>query len=326
MIWIIIVIIIIILIFLSSFFAAAEMAFVSVNRIKVRQKAKTGVKSAVILEKLLEKPGEVVSAIVICNNLVNITASILAGFIAAVLFGNIGVGISTAVMTFLVVVFGEAIPKAYGIHNEKFAFRVSRPLNIITFVFSPISLGLSTLSNVFLKILGKEVGKKALITEEEIKIMLELGVQDGTIKKDEKHLVNEIFDFDDTETKEVFMPIKNVYFVKKNSTLRQLKIKAVETGHSRFPVYRKNKKDIVGIVHVKDSLLKDEKLQVKNIMKSVLYVNQKMKADNVLRKMQKKRAHMAVVKSKDGKIIGVVTLEDLIEEIFGEISDEHDAT
>ncbi len=326
MISIIITIIIIILIVLSSFFAAAEMAFVSVNRIKVRKKAKTGVKSAVILEKLLEKPGEVVSAIVICNNLVNITASILAGFIAALLFGNIGVGISTAIMTFLVVVFGEAIPKAYGIHNENFAFRVARPLNIITFVFSPISLGLSTLSNVFLKILGKEVGKKALITEEEIKIMLDLGVQDGTIKKDEKHLVNEIFDFDDTETKEVFIPIKNVYLVKDNSTLRQLKIKAVETGHSRFPVYKKNKKDIVGIVHVKDSLLKDEKLQVKNIMKSVLYVYQKMKADDVLRKMQKKRAHMAVVKSKGGKIIGVVTLEDLIEEIFGEISDEHDAT
>jgi putative hemolysin len=302
------------------------MAFVSVNRIKVRKKAKTGGKSAIILEKLLEKPGEVVSAIVICNNLVNISASILAGFIAAFLFGNIGVGISTAIMTFLVVVFGEAIPKAYGIHNEKFAFRVARPLKIITYIFSPISIGLSTLSNVFLKILGKEVGKKALITEEEIKIMLDLGVKDGTIKKDEKQLVNEIFDFDDTETKEVFIPIKNVYFVKENSTLRQLKIKAVETGHSRFPVYRKNKKDIVGIVHVKDSLLKDEKLKVKNIMKSVLYVQQKMKADNVLRKMQNKRAHMAVVKSKSGKNIGVVTLEDLIEEIFGEIIDEHDAT
>lgn len=223
MIWIIIIIIIGILIFLSSFFAAAEMAFVSVNRIKVRKKAKSGEKSAIILERLLEIPGEVVSAIVICNNLVNITASILAGFIAAFLFGNIGVGIATAIMTLLVVVFGEAIPKAYGIHNEKFAFRVAKSLNVLTFVFSPVSRGLSVLSNLFLKILGKEVGKKVLITEEEIKIMLDLGVQDGTIKKDEKHLVNEIFDFDDTETKEVFIPIKNVYFIKDIATLRQLK-------------------------------------------------------------------------------------------------------
>jgi putative hemolysin len=323
-IWIIVIAIICVLIFLSSFFAAAEMAFVSVNRIKVRKKAKSGNKSAVILEKLLKKPGEIISAIVICNNLVNITASILAGVAAAFLFGNIGVGVATAVMTLLVVVFGEAIPKAYGIHNEKFAFKVAKPLNFITIVFSPVSRGLSALSNVFLKILGKEVGKKAVVTEEEIKIMLDLGVQDGSIKKDEKHMVNEIFDFDDTETKEVFVPIKNVYLLNENDTLRELKKKAVKTGHSRFPVYRKNKKNIVGICHVKDALLKDEKIRIKEIIKSVLFVQHRMKADDVLREMQKKKAHMAIVKSKNGKIIGIVTLEDLIEEIFGEISDEHD--
>jgi putative hemolysin len=326
MIWIIIIAIICLLIFLSSFFAAAEMAFVSVNRIKIRKKLKAGEKNAIILEKLLKKPGEVVSAIVICNNLVNISASILAGTVAALLFGNIGVGIATAIMTFLVVVFGEAIPKAYGIHNDKFAYQVARPLNFLTIVFSPISRSLSVLSNVFLRFLGKEIGKKALITEEEIKIMLDLGVQDGTIKKDEKHLVNEIFDFDETETKEVLIPIKNVYFVHQNDTLRHLKKRAVETGHSRFPVYGKNKKDILGVVHVKDALLKDEKIHVKEIMKNVFFVRQKMKADDVLRKMQKKKAHMAVVKSKEGLILGIVTLEDLIEEIFGEISDEHDPT
>jgi putative hemolysin len=229
-------------------------------------------------------------------------------------------------MTLLVVVFGEAIPKAYGIHNEKFAFRVAKPLYVLTIVFSPVSRGLSVLSNVFLRVLGKEVGKKALVTEEEIKIMLDLGVQDGTIKRDEKHMVNEIFDFDDTETKEVFIPIKSVNFLHENDNLRQLKKRAVETGHSRFPVYRKNKKDIVGIAHVKDALLRDEKIHVKEIMKNVLFVKQKMKADDVLRKMQKKKAHMAIVESKNGKILGIVTLEDLIEEIFGEISDEHDAT
>jgi len=326
MVWIIIIVIIGVLILLSSFFAAAEMAFVSVSRIKVRKRAKIGDKNAILLEKLIKKPGEVVSAIVICNNLVNITASILAGVVAAFLFGNIGVGIATAVMTLLVVVFGEAIPKAYGIHNEKFAFRVARSLNILTIVLSPVSRGLSALSNVFLRILGKEVGKKALVTEGEIKIMLDLGVQDGTIKKDEKHMVNEIFDFDDTETKEVFIPIKNAYLLNENDTLRHLKTIALETGHSRFPVYRKNKKNIVGIAHVKDTLMKDEKIHVKEVMNSVFFVQQKMKADNLLRKMQKRKAHMAVVKSKNGKILGIVTFEDLIEEVFGEISDEHDAT
>ncbi len=254
MIWIIIIFITGLLIFFSSFFAAAEMAFVSVDRIKVNKRASSGEKNAVIIEKLLKKPGEIISSIVICNNLVNITASILAGVVAASLFGNIGVGIATAVMTLLVVVFGEAIPKAYGIHNEKFAFKVARSLMFLTVVFSPISRGLSWLSNVFLRILGKEVVKKALITEEEIKIMLDLGVQEGTIKRDEKHMLNEIFDFDDTETREVLIPIKKVYFIHQDNTLRQLKKRAVETGHSRFPVYGKNKKDIVGIAHVKDAL------------------------------------------------------------------------
>ena len=324
MIWIIIVIVVVLLIFLSSFFAAAEMAFVSVNRINVRERSKASEKNAIIIEKLLKKPGEVISAIVICNNLVNITASILAGVAAAFLFGNVGVGIATAVMTLIVVVFGEAIPKAYGIHNEKFAFRVAKYLNLLTVIFSPIAKGLSILSNVFLKMLGKEVEKKGLITEEEIKIMLELGVQDGTIKSDEKVLVNEVFDFDETETREVYTPINKVYFLKENDTLKQLKKKAVETGHSRFPVYNEKKKDIIGIAHVKDALLKDEKIKIKEIIKSVLSVKQKMKADNVLRKMQKQNVHMAIVKSKKGKIIGIVTLEDLIEEIFGEISDEHD--
>lgn len=326
MIWIILVIIIFLLISLSSFFAAAEMAFVSVNRIKVKRKSKSGEKSAIILEELLQKPGDVVSAIVICNNLVNITASILAGAVAAFLFGNIGIGITTAIMTIIVVVFGEATPKAYGIHNEKFAFKVAKYLKFFTIIFSPASRGLSAISNVFLRILGKEVSKRALVTEDEIKIMLDIGVQDGTIKKDEKQMVNEIFDFDNTETKEVFIPLNKVFFIDENGSLRKLKKRAVETGHSRFPVYKKDKYDIVGIVHVKDALLKDENLKVKDIMKNVFFVKQQMKADDVLRKMQKKKAHMAIVKSRGGKIIGIVTLEDLIEEVFGEIIDEHDAT
>ncbi|KYK31533.1 MAG: hypothetical protein AYK22_02245 [Thermoplasmatales archaeon SG8-52-3] len=326
MIEILIIFIVVFLIFLSSFFSAAEMAFVSLNRIMVRKKSNKGEKKAILIEKLLKKPGEVISAIVICNNLVNITASILAGVAATFIFGNIGVGIATLVMTFLVIVFGETIPKAYGIHNNKFALNVAKYLNFITIIFSPISRGLSTLSNIFLRFLGKEVGKKALISEEEIKIMLELGVQDGTIKKDEKHLVNEIFDFDETETKDVLIPIKNVFILNENDNLNQIKKRAIETGHSRFPVYKKNKKNIVGIAHVKDALLKDEKILVKEIMKSVLFVQQNMKADDVLRKMQSKKFHMAVVKSKNHKILGIVTLEDLIEEIFGEIVDEHDAT
>jgi len=322
--WLIALPVIGLLIFLSSFFAAAEMAFVSIDRIKVREESLKGRKNAILLEKLLEKPDEVVSAIVVCNNLVNITASILAGTLAMYLLGNIGVGIATAVMTSLIIIFGEVTPKAYGIHNERFAFNVSRYLHLIRTIFYPVVKALAVISDAFLKMLGKEKRGKLIVTEEEIKTMLDLGVHEGTINKDERKLVEEIFEFDETEAKEVYVPVKQMVSLHEHDTIEELINKSVKTGHSRFPVYRENKADIVGMVLVKDALLKAKNMPVKEIMREILKIPPKMKVDDVLRKMQRMKAHMAAIQSKEGKIIGLVTMEDLIEEIFGEIRDEHD--
>ena len=322
--WLIALPVIGLLIFLSSFFAAAEMAFVSIDRIKVREESVKGKKNAILLEKLLKKPDEVVSAVVVCNNLVNITASILAGTIAIYLLGNIGVGIATAVMTSLIIIFGEVTPKAYGINNEQFAFKVSKSLHLIRTIFYPVVKAFAVISDAFLKFLGKEKSGKLIVTEEEIKTMMDLGVHEGTIKKDEKKLVEEIFDFDETEAKEVYVPVKQMVGLQENDTVEELINKSVKTGHSRFPVYKENKEDIKGMVHVKDALLKDKNMPVKEIMREIIKIPPKMKVDDVLRKMQKRSEHMAVIQSKEGKIIGLVTLEDLIEEIFGEIRDEHD--
>jgi putative hemolysin len=324
MMWLIALPVIGLLIFLSSFFAAAEMAFVSIDRIKVREESVKGRKNAILLEKLLENPDEVVSAVVVCNNLVNVTASILAGTIAIYLLGNIGVGIATAVMTSLIIIFGEVTPKAYGINNEQFAFKVSKSLHFIRRIFYPVVKAFAVISDAFLKIMGKEKRGKLIVTEEEIKTMMDFGVHEGTIKKDEKKLVEEIFDFDETEAKEVYVPVKQMVGLQENDTVEELINKAVKTGHSRFPVYRENKEDIEGMVHVKDALVKDKNMPVKEIMREILKIPPKMKVDDVLRAMQKRSEHMALVQSKEGKIIGLVTLEDLIEEIFGEIRDEHD--
>ena len=322
--WLIALPVIALLILLSSFFAAAEMAFVSVDRIKVREESVKGKKNAILLEKLLESPDEVVSAVVVCNNLVNITASILAGTIATYLLGNIGVGIATAVMTSLIIIFGEVIPKAYGINNEEFAFKVSRHLHLIRTIFYPIVKAFTVISDAFLKIMGKEKRGKLIVTEEEIKTLMDLGVQNGTIKKDEQELVEEIFDFDETEAKEVYVPVKQMVGLQENNTLEELINKSIKTGHSRFPIYMGNKEEIAGMVHVKDALLKDKNMPVKEIMREIIKISPKMKVDDVLRKMQRMKMHMAVIQSKEGKIIGLVTMEDLIEEIFGEIRDEHD--
>jgi putative hemolysin len=322
--WLIVLPVIGILILLSSFFAAAEMAFVSIDRIKVREELVKGKKNAILLEKLLESPDEVVSAVVVCNNLVNITASILAGTMAAYLLGNIGVGIATAIMTSLIVIFGEVVPKAFGINNAQFAFKVSRHLHLIRTIFYPIVKAFTVISDAFLKIMGKEKRGKLIVTEEEIKTLMDLGVQNGTIKKDEQELVEEIFDFDETEAKEVYVPVKQIVGLQENNTVEELFNKSIKTGHSRFPVYKENKTDIVGMVLVKDALLKDKNIPVKELMREIIKIPAKMKVDDVLRKMQRMKMHMAVIRSKEGKIIGLVTMEDLIEEIFGEIRDEHD--
>ncbi len=318
-----IIILIIFLIFLSSFFAAAEMSFVSVEKINILKEIEKGDNKSKTIEKLYKKPNQTVSAIVVCNNLVNISASILAGVLSTSYFGDIGVGIATAVMTFLVVVFGESIPKAYGINNYRFFLLSVRYLNFIRFVFYPIAWGLSIISNTFIKILGKDIRQKAIVTEDEIKTMLKIGVREGSIKKDEKKMVEEIFEFDDTKAIEIYTPYNKIVGINNNDTIQDLKKLVVKTGHSRFPVFNENKQ-IIGVVYLKDALLKDKNLLIENIMKSILKISPNMKVDNVLRKMQKKKVHMALLETKKGKILGLVTLEDLIEEVFGDIKDEHD--
>jgi putative hemolysin len=318
--------VIVLLILLSSFCAAAEMAFVSVDKHKVREESLNGHKAAIVLEKLLKEPDEVVSAIVIGNNLANITASILAGALATSLVGNIGVGIATAVMTLLIVVFGEAIPKAYGIHNDKFAFLVSRPLYVLRGVFYPLVKAFSVVSDLFLIILRKEQRKRTVVTEEQVKKLIALGVHDGTIQKDEQKLVEKVFDFDDTIVTDVHVPLEKVVSVSENVSIDELLKLSAGTGYSRFPIYRGTKEEIVGVAHVKDALLMDAHMPVTEIMRGIITIPPKMKANDVLREMQRNKVHMAVLQSQEGEIIGLVTLEDLIEEIFGEIRDEHDLT
>ncbi len=325
MIWIVIgIIVIAILIFFSAFFAAAEMAFVSADKAKIRERAMKNDKKAKILEELMENPDEVVSAIVVGNNLVNISASILAGAIATYLLGSVGVGMATAIMTLVIVIFGEATPKAFGINNEEFALKIAKHLLIIKKIFFPAAHLFSEISDALLRLVGVKKNKKAAVTEEEIVAMLDLGVEHGTIKEDEKELVEEVFDFDETKAIEVYVPKEKMVYLHEEDTVEDLIKKSVETGFSRFPVCRDGIDDIVGMVHVKDALMKDKRTPVKEIMREILKISPGMKVDDVLREMQRRKVHMAVLQSKDGKTIGLLTLEDLIEEIFGEIRDEHD--
>ncbi|MCK5258562.1 MAG: HlyC/CorC family transporter [Thermoplasmatales archaeon] len=327
MVWIIAgVLIIVFLIFLSAFFSSSEMAFISINRAIVVDKARKGDRKAKILENLLKNPDNVISAIVIGNNLVNISASILAGAIVTEIFGNIGIGIATLIMFLLVIVFCEATPKALGIKNEKLALKVARSLHIITKLFHPLVVTLNYISKGLLSIMGGNNKRDAAVTEHEIMAMMRLGVEEGTIEKDEREMVNDVFEFDETVADEVDRPKHKIEFIHENDTVEKLIMKSVRTGYSRFPVYRNNFDDVIGMIHVKDSLiLNDKSLPVKKIMRKILKVAPDMKADDVLREMKRTKTHLALLQHRNGKTVGLVSMEDIIEEIFGEISDEHDA-
>ena len=326
MLWILLSILtIIVLIGFSAFFSSSEMAFVSINRALIVEKARQGDKHAKILEKLMKNPNDVISAIVIGNNLVNIFASILAGYITTVVFGHIGIGIATIVMFFLVLTFGESTPKALGMRNEKLALRVARPLAIITKIFHPLVVLLKGISKGILALFGKKPKKNGEVTEKEIMAMMKLGEEEGTIEKDERVMVNEVFEFDETRAHEVYTPKDKTVFIQEKETAKDLIKKSIESGFSRFPVYRKNIDDIVGMVHVKDTLaIEDESIPVKNIMRKILKVTSSMKVDDLLREMKKHKTHLALLQTIDGKTLGLISMEDLIEEIFGEIHDEHD--
>jgi len=326
MMWIIFgVLTIVFLIIVSAFFSSSEMAFVSINKAVIIDKARKGDKKAKILEELLKNPDNVISAIVIGNNLVNIFASILAGVIATTIFGNIGIGIATVVMMLLILIFSEATPKAFGIKNENLALKVARPLSIITKLFHPMVVLLNSISNGLISLIGGKKRKTA-VTEHEIMAMMRLGEEEGTIEKDEREMVNDVFEFDETHVYEIYTPKDKVEFIRENDTIEDLIQKSIKTGFSRFPTYRKDLNDIVGMVHVKDSLIiEDTSLQVKNIMRKILKIDSSMKVDDVLREMKRNKTHLALLQDRDGKTLGLVSMEDLIEEIFGEISDEHDA-
>ncbi|HIH28953.1 MAG TPA: HlyC/CorC family transporter [Thermoplasmata archaeon] len=326
MFWIIISIVVIIcLILLSAFFSSAEMAFISINRAVVKEKARDGEKHAIILDRLLQKPENVVSAIVIGNNLVNILASIIAGTIATISFGNIGIGIATVVMILLVIIFGESTPKSFGIRNMRFALRVARPLAFITKVFHPVVLLLTSISNVLIRLIGGKNRSRSIITEREIMAMMRLGEAEGTIERDEREMVKGVFKFDETHVSEVYTPNDKVVFLQENDTIADLIQKSIQTGFSRFPVWRNNLDDIIGMVHVKDSFTVTEKsMPVKSIMRPILKIDSSMKVDDVLRIMKAQKTHLALLQTAEGKTRGLVSMEDVIEEIFGEIADEHD--
>ncbi len=319
------------LIGLSGFFSGLEVALVGTSQATIERLVKEKVKGAKSLQKLKSNPGWMMSSVNLGNNLVNIGSASLATVISIEIFGENGVGIAVGIMTFLVIIFGEVTPKTYCNANAtKIALRSSGILLAFSYVFYPAVWILEKITRSIIKVTGSDYLPPAL-TEEEIKGIIEQGHKDKALEKAERDLVRGALEFDDRAVRSVMMPRTKMFCLHANAPLIDAADAIHKSGHSRIPIYGKDLDDIVGILHVRDILihLKEAEIQKKNLREFVrdpIYVSQEKRMSDLLKQMQAKNTHMAIVVDEFGGVEGLVTLEDLIEEIVGEIHDETDST
>lgn len=323
------IVLLIILIALSGFFSASETALMSLSKIRVRHMVDEDIKGAKLLEKLLEDPNKLLGGILIGNNIVNIGASSLASTLAFRIFGDSGVALATGVMTILVLIFGEITPKSLAKQNaEKVSLAVAPIINIVVIVFKPFVWLFTSISSFIVRLLGGDLNKsEPFITEEELKTMVDVSEEEGVLEEEEKEMIFNVFEFGDLQVKDIMVQRVNVIAVNVTSTYEEVLKVIKEQQFSRIPVYNESIDDIVGILNVKDLILLDshnENFNVTDYMREPFRTFEFKKITELFAEMRTTRNHIAVVLDEYGGTVGIVTIEDLIEEIVGEIEDEYD--
>ena len=316
------------LIGLSGYFSGLEVALVSIRPSKIEQMLKDKVKGAKSLQKLKSNPSRMMSSVNLGNNLASIAATALATDIALKLFGDEGLAIAVGIMTFLILVFGEITPKTYCNANAtKVAVRNSRILLVFSYAFFPIIWIFEIITKGMMKLTGSSDIPPGL-TEDEIKEIVEQGLKDKAIEKQESELVHGALNFDDIVIRSVMTPRPKMFTLKSKMMLFEALSAINKSGFSRIPVHSENTDKIVGIVHIRDVLKKleseEKMITLEQIMREPVFVSQEKRVSDLLKEMQGRRTHMAIVLDEFGGVEGCVTLEDLLEEIVGEIIDETD--
>ncbi|MBI4345023.1 MAG: HlyC/CorC family transporter [Euryarchaeota archaeon] len=314
---------------LSAFFSCAETALISVNRLHIRKREEDGVGNAAIVARLLEHPDRLLATILVGNNIVNIGAASIATLLAIDLFGHKGVGIATGIVTFLVLVFGEITPKAVAFQNaERLSLLLARPVDFLVRILEPVVRLLTRITNLLIRPFGGEVRKiSPFVTQEEIKMMMEVGEREGVIEREEKEMIEGVLDFRGTSVREVMVPRLDMRCIDVHVPL-EIALKIVtKTNHSRTPVYDTTIDNIVGILYTKDLLRCMEeggRKKINEIMRPAYHVPDTKRLDELFQEMRRKRVQIAMVVDEDGGTVGLVTMEDLLEEIVGEIADEYE--
>jgi len=325
---IILLVILLFLMCLSAFFSLAEMAYSSLNRIKLKslaEKSKKKGKRARLAIKLHEIYDKILSTVVIGNNIVNIGSSALATAILIGIFGNMGVSIATAVMTFLVLVFCEISPKVIAKESPEItALRTAPLLRFFVWFFTPLSYLAGEWKKFIIKVFSVKQDRST--TEDELLSFVGEVRQEGGINIHEERMIRQVIDFDDLKASEIYTPRMDVEAVPAASAVEEIDLKFTETGFSRLPVFKDSVDNILGIIHFKDfyhDVIKGHK-QLNEIIKPVIFVAKTIKIGKLLRTLQEKQAHVAVVIDEHGGTLGIITIEDIVEELVGEIWDENE--
>ena len=313
---------------LSGYFSGLEVALVSIRLSKIEQMVKDKVRGAVSLHKLKSNPSRMMSSVNLGNNLASIAATALATDLSLKLFGDDGLAIAIGIMTFLILIFGEITPKTYCNANAaKVAVKNSRILLIFSYALFPIVWIFEIITRGMIKLTGSSDIPPGL-TEDEIKEIVKQGYKDKAIEKQESELVHGALNFDDIVIRSVMTPRTKMFKLNSKMMLFEALPEINKSGFSRIPVFAENTDQIVGIIHVRDVLKKlegDEKIiSLEQIMREPVFVSQEKRVSDLLKEMQGRRTHMAIVLDEFGGVEGCVTLEDLLEEIVGEIQDETD--
>ena len=319
------IIILVILIFLSALFSGIETALMTLGKVKVNSLLKEGKKGAETLHRIKQKPHKLIITILIGNNLVNIGAASLATVIFTERFGSSGVGIATGIMTFLILVFGEITPKTFATQNsERVSLFVARPIEILSIILSPIVKIFEVISTFMSKIIGSK--EEDEISEEELRTIVTMGAEEGILNKEAAGMMRNVLEFKGTKVTKVMTPNVNLQTVDGEKRLKEIIDFIVKTPYSRYPIYSKDKDKIIGILDVDDVLknMKDKKLniKVKSIARKAFFIPQSKEVEKLLTEFEGKEKQMAIVVDEYGDVSGLVTIEDILEEIVGDIFDK----
>ncbi len=313
----------------SGFFSASETALMSLSKIRIRHLQEEGVKGAKLVATLTENPNNLLSSILIGNNVVNIAATSISTSLFMDILGASGVPVATAVMTVLVLIFGEITPKTIAANkSEKVAIAVSKPIQLIIVILKPIVLIFNGITWVIFKVLGVEnKGAQPYITEEELKTMVNVSHEEGVLEMEEREIINNVFQFGDMQAKEAMVQRLDMVSIDVNDSYEDI-IKIFKNEQfSRMPVYEESVDDIIGILNIKDIFLSDEDIKsfdVRKYLREAFVTYEFKRIAQLLEEMKKEKSQMAIVLDEYGGTAGLVTIEDLVEVIVGDIEDEYD--